>query len=552
MRALVLALLIVRSATAVAQIAETIEVRVTNIDVVVTDKAGHAVTGLTRDDFEIYENKKLQPLTNFYVVNELPVAGERVPATSNEQSATPEPQAPPEMRRRRVILFIDNYSIHPFQRKKVFESMERSLDKLLRPGDEASLVVWSRGLKIEQPFTSDIGALRDAVKRVEKTGSGMTFESEANHVRSECMQDLDNARIDHAYARWYQECLSQVRGYSEEATMIEKHLIGSTKVVLNMLAGLDGKKVMIYAGSSLPRHPGHELFVMADNLFLPLLPRLMPSSIGGGSAEPMTFSIEGMAKTANANGVTMYMIDGADDKAIDLPNAAQGEMPDSQSAFIEYDNTASAFQAVAQITGGMALTHTSDFDLAMNTVAQDLDSYYSLGYRQQESPKKQRNVVVKVKGHPEYRVRARQTYLARTQDEELNDRVVANIYHEAKSDLSVAIRTGEPKKQSRNRWLVPLSVAIPSTLTLLPDGNDLAGGFSVFIAVGDDNGSMSDVSRIVKQVRIPAAKEAELRKRPMVLTLDLSMNPGTHMLSVGVVDQLSNTSGYARTRVVVH
>jgi hypothetical protein len=188
----------------------------------------------------------------------------------------------------------------------------------------------------------------------------------------------------------------------------------------------------------------------------------------------------------------------------------------------------------------------------MNTVAQDLDNYYSLGYRQQESAKKQRNVVVKVKGHPEYRVRARQTYLARTQDEELNDKVVANIYHEAKNDLGIQMRTGEPKKQSRNRWLVPVSVAIPPTITLLPDGNDLAGGFSVFIAVGDDNGAMSDVSRIVKQVRIPAAQEAELRKHPLILTVDLSMNSGTHMLSVGVVDQLSNTSGYARTRVVVH
>jgi VWFA-related protein len=456
------------------------------------------------------------------------------------------------MRRRRIVLFLDNYSIHPFQRRKVFESVDRSLDKLLRPGDEASLVVWYRGLKIEQPFTTDAGALRAAVKRVEETGGGMTFASERDHVRSECQRDLDNARIDHRYASWYESCLGTVRSHSEESTMIEKHLVASTKVVLNMLAGVDGKKVMIYAGSALPRHPGHELFVYADNLFLPFVPRAMPSSIGGGSSESMTFSIEGMARTANANGVTMYMIDGADEKALELSTAADGSQPDAQSAFIEYDNTAAAFQAVAQITGGMALTHTSNFDLAMNTVAQDLDSYYSLGYRQQESAKKQRNVVVKVKGHPEYRVRARQTYLARTQDEELNDKVVANIYHEAKNDLGIQMRTGEPKKQSRNRWLVPLSVAIPPTITLLPDGNDLAGGFSIFIAVGDDNGSMSDVSRIVKQVRIPAAKEAELRKRPLILTVDLSMNGGTHMLSVGVVDQLSNTSGYARKRVVVH
>ena len=537
----------------IAQISETIEVRVTNIDVVVTDKAGHPVTGLTRDDFEIYENKKLQQLTNFYVVNQLPVTGDRLPAvTGNRQPAT-EMQAPPEMRRRRIVFFIDNYSIHPFQRKKVFDSIEGSFDKLLRPGDEASLVVWYRGLRIAQPFTSDVAAMRAALRRVEKTGAGMTYESDRSEVHLRCMRDLQDAQSHKIpFESAYDDCLGTVRTYAEELSLIEKHLLGSTKTVLSMLAGLDGKKVMIYAGSSLPKHPAHELFVFADNLFLPYLQRAIPSSMGGGTAETMTFPIEAMAKTANANGVTMYMLDAADSKNLDLPNAQDAAPPDEFAGFIEYDNTAGAFQAVAQITGGMALTYTTNFDLALNTVAQDLDSYYSLGYRQQESPNKQRNVVVKVKGHPEYRVRARQTYLARTQDEELNDKVVANIYHEAKNDLGIEVRIGTPKKQGFNRWLVPLSVSIPPTLTLLPDGSDLAGGFSVFVAVGDNDGAMSDVTRIVREVRVPAAKEADLRKEPLLFTVDLAMNRGTHMLSVGVVDQLSNTSGYARTSVVVH
>ncbi len=35
---------------------ETIEVRVINVDVVVTDKKGQPVTGLTRNDFDLYQN----------------------------------------------------------------------------------------------------------------------------------------------------------------------------------------------------------------------------------------------------------------------------------------------------------------------------------------------------------------------------------------------------------------------------------------------------------------------------------------------------------------
>src|SRR5204863_3495201 len=62
-------------------IGETIEVSIVNVDVFVTDKAGHRVHGLTKDDFEIFENGVKQPITNFaeYSTNEthLPLAGAR-------------------------------------------------------------------------------------------------------------------------------------------------------------------------------------------------------------------------------------------------------------------------------------------------------------------------------------------------------------------------------------------------------------------------------------------------------------------------------------------
>src|ERR1041385_2431498 len=198
-------------------------------------------------------------------------------------------------------------------------------------------------------------------------------------VRTRCLQFLEDAHIDHKYGDAYQHCMTSVEFYAEDLITSEKHLITSAKIVLNMLAGLDGKKVMIYAGSALPRYPGQEIFVYADTLIAPYV-----GGTRGASkprfTRPMTFSIESMAKTANANGVTLYMLDAADEKGGDLPSAEEGEMHDQQAAFVEYNNTADAFQAVAQLTGGIALTHTANFDLALNTVARDLDSYYSLGY----------------------------------------------------------------------------------------------------------------------------------------------------------------------------
>ena len=49
-------------------ISERVEVSVTNVDVVVTDSKGNRVNGLTRDDFEVFQDNVPQTITNFYAV----------------------------------------------------------------------------------------------------------------------------------------------------------------------------------------------------------------------------------------------------------------------------------------------------------------------------------------------------------------------------------------------------------------------------------------------------------------------------------------------------
>ena len=60
------ALLLAANALGQRKLVETIEVHVVNVDVVVTDREGNRVRGLTKDDFELYEDKRPQTITNFY------------------------------------------------------------------------------------------------------------------------------------------------------------------------------------------------------------------------------------------------------------------------------------------------------------------------------------------------------------------------------------------------------------------------------------------------------------------------------------------------------
>src|ERR1043165_8471961 len=62
---IVLALMLPQSPQTTPTFLESLDVRITNVDVVVTDKRGHTVRGLGRNDFVVLENGTPQTITNF-------------------------------------------------------------------------------------------------------------------------------------------------------------------------------------------------------------------------------------------------------------------------------------------------------------------------------------------------------------------------------------------------------------------------------------------------------------------------------------------------------
>jgi VWFA-related protein len=528
------------------KLVESIEVRVVNIDVVVTDRTGNPVTGLTKDDFELFENGRPQTITNLYEVKPESAAPATAIATPGAQQAEA-PLLPAEMRIRRFIIFIDNFSLHPFKRNQIFKSLNKFIDEQMRPEDEAEIVVWSQSLKIITPFTTDKKALKSGIAQLsERVNAGMSIDNEADQVKRHCQELLDMARDGKMLTmpQAYDQCRSTVSAHADRVWMISKTLLEAMRLTMTTLSGLEGKKVMVFAGAHLPEQPGLELYMYMTQLFGPFIKNIQMQ--GFNSDRSQTFSIERLARQANADGVTMYMIDAADSR--DTTSAEQSRMTETDESFTKFSNTAMAYLTLARVTGGISLTNTSNFDVAFNTVARDLNSYYSLGYKPGDDRPGDHRVVVKTK-NAAYSVRSRTTYAPKTAEEQINDRVVANIYHAGmRSEWPIELRTGKPAPNGE-RFDIPIEISLPPTVTLLPQGDELVGGFNVYIAVGSDNGAMSKVTRSEQPIRIPKSAEAELRRKPMTFTATIIVRAGDSTLSVAAVDQISNAAGLARTRI---
>jgi len=204
---------------------------------------------------------------------------------------------------------------------------------------------------------------------------------------------------------------------------------------------------------------------------------------------------------------------------------------------------------MASQTGGFA-AGTSQIQRALQAIDRETSSYYSLGYRPAGEWRGPRAITVRMK-NKEYVARTRRTFSPRDADETMRDRVIANVFRTPEETTwKIAVRAGKPQRAGRGTFTVPIEVLMAPTLTLLPQGNDVAGGFDVYISVGNESGALSDMFRHVQSVRMAKGDEAAFRAEPIVFTASLTVRGGENLLSVGVMDQVTNAAGFARAEIV--
>jgi VWFA-related protein len=526
------------------KLVEVIDVRVINVDVVVTDKRGNFIPNLTKDDFTILENGVAKPISNFYEVQgsvAKNVTGEAVGIT--EDAPVPVKREVAENMKRRIIFYVDNLSLSPFNRNRVFQEMKEFVKNVMRPGDEAMIATYNRSMKVRVPFTRDVNQITSMLDSLQReSGLGIANKSEKRSTED---------RIREATS--YQDAIATARSYASSVEHDLRQSAASLNALMSTVAGVEGKKILVLTSEGFPMQPGREMFYFIDEMGR----EKGWQGVGSTMLEGMTFDgtnlIQSIAKTANANNITMYTVHAAGLAAGNETSAEHAQPISSMVSHAALTNTTDSMHMMADMTGGLASTQTNNFKAAFERIGQDLESYYSLGYRAgTERVDRQRYLSVRVK-NKDYRVRARQTFVEKSMYAEMNDRVVANLLYRGKdNDLGILARTGDPRPTDDGYFRVPVDVQIPmQALTMLPQGEtEYAGGFDIYVVVANKDNDMSDVARKSHQIRLTADEFKRISGKFYTYTLELLMEKGLNKISIGVVDQISNTSGFAREQII--
>ena len=147
---------------------DTIDVRVVNVEVVVTDRDGSRVQGLQVGDFELLVDGEPVPIGYFTEIDDGTARGATEQRIDEEAMPAVPSLEPDEPVRTNYLVFIDEYFAVRKQRDRVLKRLERDLAEL-GPHDQVALVAFDgRNVARLTDWTGARDELRDAFREARK------------------------------------------------------------------------------------------------------------------------------------------------------------------------------------------------------------------------------------------------------------------------------------------------------------------------------------------------------------------------------------------------
>lgn len=512
---------------------ESVDVNVVNVQVFVTDKKGNPVTGLGIDDFELFEDKQPVKISNFFAIEGRQPVAET--AASSLATTTPLPEQLPEDERLHLVVYIDNFNIRPFNRNRVFRRLREFLSQKLEQGDRVMLVTFDRSLKTRHPFTSNPDLVASALFDLEKlTGHALQYDSEHREVMRAIVESDELTRVSYRVTQFAES------RYNDMAFALD-----GMREIVDSLAGVAGRKAIIYVSDGVPMTPGEDLFHALQHKFQDtgILARMRDYDLSRKFTR--------LTDVANTNEVTFYTIDAAGLRVAFSGTAEQGRYSDTPGLWqvaesMKVRNLQSPLLFMADRTGGTAIYNTNDVGDGLTRVASDFGTYYSLGYLPGHSGDGRfHKIEVKAK-RKGLRVRHRRGYRDKPLPARMADSTMSTLrYGFDRNPLGISLRLGEQQAHERGNYLVDLVVEIPmGKLTFVPQREFQEARIKLFVAAMDEDGDIAEVQEESVPIRLSLDEFEQARGANFNYSMKLLMRPGGHRIAIGIRDQVGAETSF--------
>ena len=372
-------------------------------DVMVFDKQGHFVDGLTKENFELRIDGKPRAIQAF----------EKITAGSNEESqlaaargaTTVNLKRPAPLDRGRIVFFyLDDFHMDLAGIAAAKRVINTFLDKQMGQNDQAAVASATGQIGFLQQLTNERIVLHKALERV-NPGSYAIRDIERppmSEYESMLIERGDRTVIDYFVA----ETIRQNPGMNREtAGQIVRGRAGAmqtqaARVNFNTLAGLES---LVRSARNLP---GRKVLFFFSGGFL----------IQNQRGDAIT-KLRDITNAAAKSGVVIYSMDTRGlvatlrDASADVAFDPGGQMAAATSTFAELSATQDPLHALAVDTGGKPLYNTNDLVQGLAPALKETSAYYLLAWKPDaETSGRFRQLEVKLVNRPDLTVRVRKGF----------------------------------------------------------------------------------------------------------------------------------------------
>ncbi len=515
---------------------EELDVRVVNVEVVVTDKQGNRVSGLKPEDFRLRVDGKELPIEYFTEVKEgrsvaPAAAGGSEPAEAGTAPGVSAEGAVPTW----YLVFVDDYFSIAAHRNAALKGLKNDLGRL-GPNDRMAIVSWSGGrLSLMSNWSgsqSDLArafdqAMDRPARGFDRVREYQTFQRDEQFAST---ATADGGILDLAVTSTGLN--ERESAYADTLVRQIQAAVGATVSAMRGFAAPEGRKVMLLLSGGWPFSP--QTFVRAN----------IPPSRSMADGEQI---FRRLTDTANLLGYTIYPVDvpGIQREAA----SAQADAPADLSVLnLGEQEIEGSLEYIARQTGGKSMVN-SNRAVALARASEDTRSYYWLGF----SPSWQRNDkahAVKVEMRQRgLEARSRTGFLDLSRKAEVSMKVESALtFGNLPGALPLPIQIGSvAETKRRGEREVTVTVAVPVDLmTVVPVNGKYTSQVELRFAASDADGNTSVIP--VLPVTFTSDKRPTPGKAVKYETKVTLRGKADHLV-VAVYDPLSGRIATAETDI---
>jgi VWFA-related protein len=512
---------------------------IVSVDVIVRDRSGAVVRGLTAADFEIKEDGRPQEILSFTFaqIADAPavvksaelLAGVEERVAENATTTATRPAAAPApgpmtsealAGRRLIVLLFDVSSMEPEEVQRAVDSARKYVSDQMSPADLVAVATVSTQLDVLTDFSGDRTAVDGALTQLAYTEGTATPPPDAS-----------TASTDEQAATSAEE---MVTGTSELEMFNNDVRLRALRTLAETLAPVEQKKSIIYFSSGMQRsgqdnqvelRGAINAAVRGNVVIYPIDSRGLQAVVPGGDA-----------RQASGRGTSLFSGRGV------------------AQQFAQLSGSQDTLTTLAADTGGRAFTDTNDFGEAFARVQRDMSAYYLLGYSTTNPAKdgRFRRIQVRVK-RDGLRVEARAGYYAERdfahtsrsdRETQLQEQLFAAV---SSTDLPVLV-SGGYFRLSQDKYFVPVSLAVPGSAVPVPPGGDKVS-IDVLGAIRDERGF--PVGRFRETLQLQAGTGPTLEGKQILYQSSATLPPGRFSVKVVVRENTTGLIGSFEAPVLV-